>query len=187
MHYAFAELLYKLRKYDEAFAEYNHVVEIDPAGKRSLFCAHSAIFAAEEMMKREARSGGSPDSLEPLELSEWEARYLTALERFVRLYPDDERTRGMMYRAGYLLYNHDRFDEAEVWFAEVIARDPGSREAEQTVHLMLDVRALQEDWVGLRDAARRYLAQEGLGDERFQREVAEILARAEEKIAEEGQ
>ena len=53
VRYAYGELLYKLKDYVGAFEQYMAVVAIDPNGKHSLFCAESAIFAAEEQVKKE--------------------------------------------------------------------------------------------------------------------------------------
>ena len=59
MRYSYAELLYAEARYDAAFHEYRAVVALDPRSQHAQLCARSAIFAAQEMAKRESTPGGA--------------------------------------------------------------------------------------------------------------------------------
>jgi tetratricopeptide (TPR) repeat protein len=187
VRYAFGELLYKIKKYDEAYAQYMKVVEIDQKGKHSEFCAESAIFAADEMMKRESKAGGSPNpgkATEAIELTEWEGKSLAALDQYAKLFPASDKTKNIIYKSAYLLYNKNHFKDASDRFRVVIGMDPGSKEAEQAANLILDSFALVEDWGNLKDVSKAFYEQDGLGSSKFKQEVFNIYERASFKLIE---
>lgn len=183
VRYAYAELLYKVGRHDEAYDQYMEVVRMDPGGKHARFCAESAIFAAEAVLRAQTGAEGPPGA-GPQPLSEWEQRLVDACDQYVRLFPDDAKAKGALYKAAYLLYARQQFAAAAERFREVIARDPASREAEQAAHLVLDSLAVQEDWDALADNARFYLDAPGLGSKAFKQEVRAVWERASFKRVE---
>jgi TolA-binding protein len=82
IRYAFGELLYKIMKYDRAYEQYMKVVEMDPKGEHSRFCAESAVFAATEMVKREQGEARA----------RWEQQLRTACDQYSSLYLGSEET-----------------------------------------------------------------------------------------------
>ncbi|MEL6344999.1 MAG: tetratricopeptide repeat protein [Myxococcota bacterium] len=185
MRFAYGELLYKLKKYDTAYDQYMAVVKTDPNGKHSKFCANSAVYAAEEMSKREPGPENPKGNKEPVEMSDWESKYLTALDQYIGLYPEDKDTPGAIYKAGYLLYNHNLFADSSVRFRKVIAMQPQSRDAMTAVNLILDSLNLVEDWASLKENAKAFYDQEGLGNQKFKGEVYTIYENASLKLIEE--
>ncbi|MCO4746546.1 MAG: tetratricopeptide repeat protein [Proteobacteria bacterium] len=188
VRYSYAELLYKLKKYDAAFDQYMAVVKMDPQGKHSKFCAESAIFSADEMVKKEggnqsitAKAGEARD---PIPLTDWEQRMVDACNQFATLYPEEKKVRNIIYKSAYLLYNKYQFDKAAEQFNLVIAMDPGAREAEQAANLILDSFVINENWQSLRDNAKVYYEQEGLGSRKFKGEVYDIYMNASAKLIE---
>jgi tetratricopeptide (TPR) repeat protein len=190
VRYSYSELLYTIKKYDSAYDQYMKVVSIDKKGQHSRFCAESAIFAAEEMMKREAKNGGGgagPDpgkKTDPLPLSDWEQKQLKALDQFRELFPTDPKARNIIYKSAYLLYNKNQFKEASERFNVVISMDPKSKEAEQAANLILDSFALVEDWDSLKKNSKFYFDQVGLGSDSFKKEVYGIYENASLKFIE---
>lgn len=188
VRYAFGELLYKLKKYDEAYEQYMKVVSIDPKGKHSMFCAESAIFAADEMIKVDQKAGKdtAPEkgSTESVDLTEWEKKMLAACDQFSKTYPEDKKTRNIIYKSAYLLYNHNQFKEASDRFRVVIGMDPKSKEAEQAANLILDSFNLVKDWKNLKEVSKAFYDQDGLGSSSFKKEVYNIYERASFKLIE---
>ncbi|RME27547.1 MAG: hypothetical protein D6798_04285 [Deltaproteobacteria bacterium] len=188
MRYAFGELLYKLKKYDEAYEQYMKVVEMDPKGQRSEFCAESAIFAAEEMVKQEEKAGRiqKPEgkATDPVPLSEWEQKLLAACDQYTKYFKDNKKARNVIYKSAYLLYNKNHFKEASDRFRIVIAMDPASKEAEQAANLILDSFNLVEDWANLKEVAKAFYDQESLGSRKFKEEVYKVYERASFKLIE---
>ncbi len=188
VRYAFAELLYKLKKHDEAYVQYMKVVEIDPKGQHSKFCAESAIFAADEMVKKTASSGGGgggPDpgkKTDPIPLSDWEDKLIKACDQWTSLFKDDKKTKNIIYKSAYILYNKNQFKEASDRFRIVIGMDPGSKEAEQAANLILDSFNLVEDWANLKEVSKAFYDQPGLGSAEFKREVYNVYERSSFKF-----
>lgn len=193
VRYAFGELLYKIKKYDEAYEQYMAVVKLDPKGQHSKFCAESAIFAADEMVKKTGGSGGSASAGGPdpgagvkteQPLTEWEQKLLDACKQYAAIYPDDSKTRNVIYKGAYLLYNKHHFAAAAEQFNVVIKMDPSSKEAEQAAHLILDSFKVNEDWENLKKNAKIYFDQQGLGSKQFKQEVYDIYERSSFKLIE---
>lgn len=190
MNYEYAELEYKLKKFDTAYVQYMKVVSIDPKGQHSKFCAESSIFAADEMIKKEAKAagGGGPDpgsSTAAVDLSPWEKKLLTSLDQYAKLYPDDSKVRNIIYKSAYLLYNKNQFKEASDRFRVVIGMDPKSKEAEQAANLILDSFALVKDWTNLKEVSKAFYDQSGLGSSDFKKEVYGIYENASIQMIEE--
>lgn len=188
MRYAFGELLYKTKKFDEAYTQYMKVVEMDPKGQRSEFCAESAIFAAEEVIKVEEKAGkiqvADGKSTDELPMSEWESNLLAACDQYTEHFKDNKKARNVIYKSAYLLYNKNKFKEASDRFRIVIGMDPQSKEAEQAANLILDSFNLVEDWGNLKEVSKAFYDQEGLGSSKFKTEVYNVYERASFKFVE---
>jgi len=187
MRYAYAELLFKLKKHDGAYVQYMKVVTMDAKGQHSQFCAESAIFAADEIVKKDAKSSSGPaGGTEPQDLSSWEKKLLEALDQYAKLYPGDGvKVRKIIYKSAYLLYNRNQFKEASDRFRIVIGMDPASNEAEKAVDLILDSFTLVTDWVNLKEVSKAFYDQKGLGSDSFKGEVYGIYENASFKLIEE--
>ena len=188
VRYAYGELLYKVKRYDEAFDQYMRVVEIDPKGKHSRFCAESAIYAASEMVKKE---GGTKkvamkpgEKKEPQPLTDWEKRLVSSSAKFAELYPQDKKVIGFIYESAYMLYYKFRFAEAADQFKRVIKMDPRSKQAETAANLILDSFVVNEDWENLKKNSKFYYEQESLGSSSFKKEVYQIYENASFKVIE---
>ncbi len=187
VRYAFAELLYKLKKHDEAYVQYMKVVEIDPKGQHSKFCAESAIFAADEMVKKQGKdaSSSSPDpgkKTDPIPLTEWEDKLIKACDQWTSLFKEDKKTKNIIYKSAYTLYNKNQFKDASDRFRIVIGMDPASKEAEQAANLILDSFNLVEDWANLKEVSKAFYDQQGLGGADFKKEVYNVYERSSFKL-----
>lgn len=184
VHYDFGELLYMLKRYDEAYREYMKVVAIDPNGEHSRFCAESAIFAAEEMVKKE---GGGNISMKaekvsketpPQPLTDWEKNLIASARQYAQLYPKDAKVEQAIYKTAFLLYSRFHFTEAAEQFRVVIAMSPTSKNAEFSANLILDALKIREEYASLRDTAKAFYQQEGLGSKTFKKEMYTIWSSA---------
>lgn len=187
IRYAFGELLYKLKKYDQAYEQYMTVVKTDPKGKHSRFCAESAIFAADKMIAIEKKAGRIPKAktkTERLEMVQWEKNLLAACDQWSQIFPDDKKTRNILYKSAYTLYNKNQFKEASDRFRTVIGMNPSSKEAEQAANLILDSFNLVSDWKNLKDVSKAFYDQKGLGRASFKKSVYNIYERASFKLIE---
>lgn len=188
VRYAFGELLYKQKKFDEAFDQYLRVVSIDPKGQHSRFCAESAIYSAAEMVRKEG--GGKLPQIdpkvnkEPQPLTDWEGRLVAASNKYAELYPDDDKIRGIIYDTASLLYNKYRFAESAELLRRVIAMDPGAKEAEESAQLILDSFTVRQDWEQLKINSKFFYDQKGLGSAKFKKDMYEIYMQSSFKVIE---
>ena len=187
IRYAFGELLYKLKKYDQAYNQYMSVVKIDTKGKHSRFCAESAIFAADKMIAKEKKAGRVPKAktkTERLDMVQWEQNLLQACDQWAQIFPDDKKTIKILYKSADLLYNKNQFKEASDRFRTVISMNPSSKQAEYSADLILDSFLLVEDWKNLKDVAKAFYDQKGLGRASFKKAVYNTYERASFKAIE---
>lgn len=191
VHYDYGELLWKLKRYEDAYKEYVKVVEMDPQGQHSRFCAESAIFAAEEMVKKEGggdikmKSVNVTKETQPQPLTEWEQKLIAACGRYAELYKSDAKVETAIYKSAFLLYSRYHFADAATQFRKVIAMSPGSSNAEFSAELILDALKIKEEWVSLRDTAKSFWQQEGLGGAPFKTRMYDIYSRASFTVIEE--
>ncbi len=188
MRYNFSELLYKVKKFDEAYDQEMQVVAIDTKGQHSEFCAEAAIFSADEMIKKEKKTatagGPDPGGKAEIPLTEWEGKSLKALDQYAQLFPTSDKVRNIIYKSAYLLNGKNHFKEASDRFNVVIKMDPSSKEAEQAANLILDDFNLVEDWENLKSNAKLYFDQQGLGSPDFKKDVFTIYENASLKLIE---
>lgn len=191
VHYDFGELLYDQKRYQEAYDQYMKVVSMDPKGQHSRFCAESAIFAAEEMVKKEGggeikmRQEKVTKDQQPIPLTEWEQRLIGACKQYADLYEGDKKVEVATYKSAFLLYSRFHFADAADQFRSVISRWPDSQNAEFSANLILDALNIKEEWVSLRDTAKTFYEQEGLGNSKFKKEMYEIWSSAAFTVIEE--
>ncbi len=191
VHYAFGELLYKTKDFAGAYEQYMAVVDMNPKGQHSKFCAESAIFAAEEQVK--AEGGGKADGSvsidakqmrEPIALTQWEQRLVDSCKKYADLYPEEKKVQNIIYKSAYLLYNKYRFEEAAAQFNSVIKMDPGSDSAEQAANLILDSFVIRQDYANLKTNSKFYYDQQGLGGQKFKEDTYKIYQNASFKLIE---
>jgi tetratricopeptide (TPR) repeat protein len=191
VHYDFGELLWKLKRHEEAYGEYIKVVEMDPQGQHSRFCAESAIFAAEEMVKKEGGGDIKMKTVEikkdtpPQPLTEWEKKLIAACGRYAELYKSDAKVETAIYKSAFLLYSRFHFTEAAEQFRKVISMSPGSSNAEFSAELILDALKIKEEWTSLRDTAKSFWQQPGLGSAAFKTRMYDIYSRSSFTVIEE--
>ncbi len=191
VRFGYGELLYELKDFAGAYVQYMAVVDMDPQGQHSRFCAESAVFAAEEQVKKEGgaiqqgtRTRKISKNVEPEPLSEWEQRFVDACLKYAELYKGDKRVKDMIYKSAYLLYNKFQFDQAATQFRAVIAMNPGSQEAEYSAQLILDALVVKENWDALRTTAKAFYDEERLGGKAFKTDAYNIYENASFKLIE---
>jgi tetratricopeptide (TPR) repeat protein len=178
VHFDYAELQWDLKHYEEAYDEYLKVVSLDTKGEHSRYSAESAIFASEEMVKKEG--GGQittgevkvTKDVQPIPLTAWEQRLIESCKRYSDLYGgDDDKLEIIIYKSAFLLYQRFHFKEAAEQFRSVISRWPNSSNAERSAKLILGALETREEWVSMRDTAKSFWQTKELGSEAFKKEM----------------
>jgi len=200
MRYWYAEVLYKLKKYDLATDQYEATVESDDKGKFLKDAAINTIFSIEKYIGNQKKIWDRETKAErnrrksltdpkekyaPIELREWESRLIKACDAYSKNLPDDEKTLNILYKAAYLLYEHNEFNLANDRFLQIIRGNPKSELAQFSVNIILDSYALIENWDDLNKVAREFYNNPDVGKtSKFKADLREIYQNATFKIAE---
>ncbi|MEM7789685.1 MAG: hypothetical protein AAF594_18340 [Bacteroidota bacterium] len=159
VRYAYGELLYEARRYDEAWEQYT-AVAADPEHAKAQFCGESAVFAAEEMLK---------ESDEP---EVWRERFVDAADVYVETWPDDPKSVDMQYKAAYALYKAEDADAIER-FESLAMQAPERREGGYAANLALDARVTAGDFAGAAAFAATFVEDEAVPEE-LRAKIAEV-------------
>jgi len=200
IRYWYAEVLYKLKKYDVATGEYEKVVKMDSKGKFLKDAASNTVFAIEKFIKKKEASWKRADAKQrkkqlsekdPLKkyaeipLREWEQRLIDACDSYAKHLPDDEKSLNLLYKAAYVLNDHNMFKESNKRFLSIIDANAKSEMAQFSVHVILSSYGKIEAWTELNDVARKFYKNPDVGKtKKFKGELKDIYQRASFKIAE---
>lgn len=160
MRFQYADLLYKLERFDEAAEQYRMVVEAKPEdGKHLAEAANDNILAVEEHL-RDLRLELPSDATERQALHAQHQRLVDAGDRYLKLVPAAEakETRpAVQLKVARVFYAYNQFPEALERFEALVAESPNTEQAVYAANLVVDIHNLQKDWSKLYAAARRYL------------------------------
>ena len=160
MRFQYADLLYKLERFDEAAKTYRAVVEARPEdGEHLAEAANDNILAVEEHL-RDLRLRLPEDATEPAPLHPQHQRLVDAADRYLALVSakEAEATRpAVQLKAARVFYAYNQFPEALGRFEAIVKATPRSEQAVVAANLVVDVHNLRQDWTKLYEAARRYL------------------------------
>lgn len=200
MRYWYAEVLYKLKKYDLATDSYEMTVESDPKGKFLKDAAINTIFSIEKYIgnqkkiwdretkaekNRRKKLSDPKEKYAPIEMREWESRLIKACDAYAKNLPEDEKTLNILYKAAYLQYEHNEFNNANDRFLQIIRGNPKSELAQFSVNIILDSYALIENWDDLNKVAREFYNNPDVGKTtKFKTSLRDIYQNATFKIAE---
>ena len=171
MRYWYAEVLYKLKKYDLAAGEYKRVVEQDPKGKFAKVAAENRVFAIDAYLKpireklddaavkgldrQKGRSGAA--RYEPIPLHPWEERRVDACEAYFRYFRESNNAPNYLFRAGFFLQNRSHLRRASALLLEAIEADPHTKAVELAITSVMDNFEKLEDARGGARAADRII------------------------------
>jgi TolA-binding protein len=161
IRFFYAELLFKLEKFEQAGEQYVKVFQQKPEGKWAEPAAEEAVRAYDEVVRDFDRANkkkplSGPDALKPRPLPEIKKKYIGACNNYVKHYPNGGVAVEAKYKVARTLYDYNYFDESTPRFMEIVETHSDSPRAEQSANLVLDSYNIVEDWQQLHDAARRF-------------------------------
>jgi TolA-binding protein len=202
MRFFYAELLNdNLQKYDRAAEEYTKVVQVDinriekekaKPGKWLVNAAYNAVLSYDQVVKKAEDSGQlkmepSKDN-KPIPIPPLKMALLDACERYLKYVPNGDRRVDVSYKAGYIHYRHNNFDEAVKRLSDIALNHPeykfenGVRAGETAAHLILDAYNLQGNWAMVNEWARKFYANDKLATGAFREELSRILEQSAFKL-----
>lgn len=184
MHFYFGELLYDTGKFDEAGIQYRWVIDNSPkskyydrAGTNLIHAADKSVPKDQELQKRIG------NSVEPIPLDPRVERFIKAGQWHMEKFPNSAKNPEVKFRIGRLYYLHNQFDEANKYFQGIVKNHPGSKYAEYSANLMLDIFSLKKDYVGLEKTGNELLAIPSIASSKAGGEIRGVLEKANFKRA----
>ncbi|MGZ3746604.1 MAG: tetratricopeptide repeat protein, partial [Pseudobdellovibrionaceae bacterium] len=179
MHFFFAELLYDMKRYDEAAVQYKWVVDnapqnkfLDKAAANLILALEKSVPSDEELQKRVA------NSLEPQALDPKVERFIKASQWYITKFPKAEKAPEIKFRIGRLYYMHNQFDEAIKVFRDILATYPKTKYAEYSANLVLDIFNLRKDYAGLEKVGAELLANQTIANSKVGGEIKGVMEKA---------
>ncbi|MGZ5279375.1 MAG: tetratricopeptide repeat protein, partial [Pseudobdellovibrionaceae bacterium] len=184
MHFYYAELLYDLRKYNEAGEQYNWVAQ---NGKNSKFysrASENVVLAMEkDLPKDQEISQAVGKTVEPHPLDARSEKFIAAAQDYINRLPDTEKAIEMKFRIGRLYYQHNQFDKAIPYFREIVAKHSKTKFGEYSANLLLDAYNLKKDYAGLEKAGGELLAMPGIANSKAGADIRDVMEKASFKRA----
>lgn len=184
MHFYFGELLYDLKKYEDAATQYRWVVENGKGSKYYSRAAENSVLSLEkdlpsdeEMLKKIGKS------VEPIPLDPRVERFITVAKDYVARLPDTEKAVEMKFRVGRLYYQHNHFDQAIPYFREIVTKNSKTKFGEYSANLLLDIYNLKKDYTGLEKAGSELLAMPGIANSKAGADIRGVMEKASFKRA----
>lgn len=179
MHFYYGELLYDMKKYDEAAMQYKWVIDNTPQNKFFGKSAQNLILAVErsipsdqEMQKRVGTS------LEPVPLEPKVDRFIKTGQWYVEKFPNAEKAVEIKFRMGRLFYQSNHFDPAIKHFREIVQQYSKTKYAEYSANLLLDIYNLKKDYVGLAKMGTELLAVPSIASSKAGADIREVIEKA---------
>ncbi len=184
MHFYYGELLYDMKKYDEATEQYRWVVENGSQSKFYAKAGSNIIHAAERSLPSDQefqkKIGNSTD---PIPLDPRAESFIKAADWYLAKFPQGEKAAELKFRVGRLYYQHNQFDLANDVFKEVVRKYQKTKYAEYSANLLLDIFNLKKDYIGLEKTGNELLQMPEIAGSKAGGEIRNILEKASFKKA----
>lgn len=189
MHFWLGELLFKLRRYDEAAKEYMFALKVNPKGKYSLDAGYNTILAYHKLMKRKRMDvsdvrfrGRKGKNLKKKPLPPLAKRFLAAASLFLKYFPKGERGIDVAYKSAQTFYRYNHLKEALPRFYFLVQKHPKHEYAMYSAHYILDTYNIKEEWDNLNKWSWKFYRMPALGNRKFKKEVRSIIIQSGIKI-----
>lgn len=179
MHFYFGELLYDLKKFEEAGAHYRWVVENGKGSKFYSKAAENTVLALEKNLPSDdemAKKVGK--SVDPIPLDPRVERFITVAQDYVNRLPDTDKAVEMKFRIGRLYYQHNQFDQAIPYFKDIVSKHSKTKFGEYSANLLLDIYNLKKDYAGLEKTGSELLAMPGIANSKAGSDIKDVLEKA---------
>lgn len=184
MHFFYGELLYDMKRYDDAAQQYTWVVENAPKNKFALKAGQNILLAIERALPKDdelqKRVG---DSIEPIALDPRVERFIKSANLYLDRFPNTERDAEIRFKTGRLYYQTNHFAEAEKVFKEIIQKNSKTKYAEYSANLLLDMYNLRKDYDGLSKMGTELLANSAISSSKAGGDIRSVLEKANFKKA----
>jgi len=153
LSFYYAELLYKLERWQPAAEAYTKVVTMNPRGKYLKEAAYAAVIAwknalnvdeekSDTSLKKAptAKKGAKQEEPDhkPQTIPENEQKMISAFDTYIKFVPDAPELVPIMYRKARIYYDHNHYDKAVEMFSTIVIKHSGHELAVYAANLLLD-------------------------------------------------
>lgn len=184
MHFYFGELLYDMKKFEEAGVQYRWVVDngrgtkfYAKAGENSLLALEKELPSDDEIAKKVGTS------IDPVEMDSSVTNFISSATQYMQLVPNNEKNVELKFRIGRLYYQHNQFDSAIPIFREIVTKHPRTKYAEYSANLLLDAYNLKKDYAGLEKTGTELMAMPGIANSQAGQDIKSVLEKSTFKRA----
>ena len=186
IRFFYAELLYRLEKFEQAGEQYLKTFLADKNGKWAEASAEESVRAYEEVVKDYDRANKAPlvsgaDALKERPIPEIKKKYLGALNTYITAYPKGKIIIEAKYKVARTLYDFNVFKDSTPRFTEIVEIYGDHPRGIQSANLVLDTYNILEDWEKLNESARSFYANKALAKNKDYPEFREVLAKVLEE------
>lgn len=179
MHFYFGELLYDMNKFDEASHEYKWVVDNAKESKFYGKASENIVLALEKDLPSDQvvqeRVG---KTLEPVKMDTKVDLFISTGIWYANKFPTSEKTPEIKFRIGRLMYQHNQFDQAIPYLKDITKNHSGTKFAEYSANILLDIYNLKKDFAGLEKTAQELLAIPQIANSKTGQEIKDVLEKA---------
>jgi cellulose synthase operon protein C len=175
-----AEIYYAQGKWREAADSYMVAAQIPPRDKLADESIYNALLALDRLtakddkIERYSKDEQKNVNLTPQEIPANEKRFLEVSEFYLKEYPKGERVVDVKFRLASIYYKYHHFDKAQELFKEIALTHPKHRAAMTAAGIVLDIYNLKKDYTNLELTTALFLKTDGLGDEEFRADLAQV-------------
>lgn len=184
MHFYYGELLFDMGRFDEAAVQYRWVIEnagksrfADKASQNLILAVEKSLPSDQDIQKRVGTN------VDPIPLDEKSEKFITAGKWFIERFPANEKVAEVKFRIGRLYYMHNQFEDASRYFKDIVKNHQGTKYAEYSANLLLDIFNLKKDYAGLEKAGSELLGISSIAQGKAGSDIRNVLEKANFKKA----
>lgn len=184
MHFFYGELLYDMKRFEEAGIHYTWVADNAPKSRYHEEAVLNTVLAFERILAKDSeiktRLGNTTQSTP---FGEGEERFVKAANKFVKSFSKSDRVPEVKYKLGRLHYLFNHHDEALEQFEDIVKNHPKSKVTVFAANLILDIYNIKKDYKALAAAGRDFMNNPALVSAGLDADVKNIVERASFKQA----
>ncbi len=146
-HFALAELLFQLGKYDEAGREYKFVGDRAHEPTLQHDANYGALYAVEKSLEKSKQKDPAKDALRKALASNYLAKH-----------PNGKYALNVRFKMGHIAYEENNFPEAEKWLKQIAESNKDPDLKKKSEDLMLDMLNIKKDYSGLQKLSKKIIA-----------------------------
>ena len=193
MTYYYADLLFKIERWEESAEYFLRVLALDPKGKRTEAAAKAAVIGYRNLKKldeakraiKDIDTGDDDDGkgakkkktladFPPKELKPLDKKIIRAYEIYMKYLPKGDKIIEVMYDYARIYYDAHQFDKAQPYFEKVVAKSDHYL-APFAGNLLLDILNLKGDYKTMKVFVERWIKDPHLSDPEKAPEFIEVM------------